>query len=220
MQLETRKYLDRNAAILSFVEQRAAFLATWPRALELRDTLQTLTAEIAQLSSRQSGNQGSGSQTVALKQTLIDALTQDLQDMARTAKAMARTNEGIERKFVMPRSQAEQSIVGAAREFLENAAPAPVKAEFVALGMAPDFLTDLTDDIARYEEMATSKNSARQNSEQSLRELDEKIGQSAQIADALNAMIKNIYHADPATLAVWESAKRISHVRAHRKKVA
>ena len=212
MQLETRKYLDRNAAILSFVEQRAAFLATWPRALELREALQTLTAEIAEFSSQQSGNQDSGSQTVALKQTLIDALTHDLQNMART-------NEGIERKFVMPRSQAEQSIVGAAREFLENATPAPVKAEFVALGMAPDFLTDLTDDIARYEEMATSKNSARQNSEQSLRELEEKIGQSAQIADALNAMIKNIYHADPATLAVWESAKRISHARAHRKKV-
>lgn len=218
MQLETQKYLNRNSTIVAFVADRATFLQTWPRVLELRDALQTLSGEIETLAAQQSSSDSASSQHVVSKQTLIDALTHDLEDMARTAKAIAQTDEGFEKNFRMPTSHGEQSIVGAAREFLQNATPDAVKTEFIGWGMPPDFLTDLTDDIAHYDAVLADKNSARQQSSQSLQELDAKIAASGQVANALNAMIKNIYHADPATLVVWEEAKRLRASRAHRDK--
>ena len=45
------------------------------------------------------------------------------------------------------------------------------------------------------------------------------MGRLLQELDALNAMEKNIYRADPATLAIWENVKRLRTSRAHRGKM-
>ena len=219
MQLETQKFLNRNDAISAFLTARAPFLATWARVAQLQTQLQNVSVEIADLAAQQGASGGASSQQVALKATLIHALTEDLRDMARTAQTMALTDEGIEKKFELPTRKGEQSIVGAARQFQTNATVPAVKAEFIELGMQPDFLTHLGDDIALYDEMLSGKNSARQQSSQSLRELEAAIAHSSQIADALNAMMKNIYHADPATLKIWDEAKRLPNARAHRAKI-
>ena len=216
MQLETRKFLNRNDAINAFLEARAPFLATWPRVAQLQEQLQSVNAEIAGLAANQSVGGGSASQKVVLKATLVHALTEDLRDMARTATVIAATDEGIEENFRMPASKAEQAIVGAARQFLLNATPPAIEAEFIALGMRTDFLAHLQSDITLYDEMLAGKNSARQQAGQSLQELEAKIARSSQLADALNAMMKNIYHNDPATLTIWNETKRLLNARAHR----
>jgi hypothetical protein len=134
-------------------------------------------------------------------------LREDLEAIARTAKAMADEIPGIEEKFRLPRGNNDMNLINVARGFAVDAAP--FSAQFIAHEMPADFLTDLNEDIAALEAAIAEQAEGVEEHVGARVAIQQSFEDGMKEVRTLDAAIRNKYANDPTTLAEWTSASHI-----------
>lgn len=135
------------------------------------------------------------------------ALREEMEAIARTARAMERKTPGVEDKFRLPSNKRAQDWLAAARAFAVEAEA--LKEEFVKHGMAPGFVEGFKARIEAVEQTIdgrAQKSAARISATVGVAEAAER-GRLA--VRELDAVVRNLFGNDKPLLAEWES---VSHV--------
>lgn len=157
-----------------------------------------------QYSGRGSAREGTVSKAVAR-----EALCDDLEAIVRTARAMALDTPGVDDKFRFPRGTGDQLILNAARAFSHDAAP--LSAEFIKHDMPDDFLADLHSDIEAFEEAIRDYEAGKDTHVAARAAIEGLIDAGLDAVRRLDAIVPNRLRNDPATLALWERARRVEY---------
>jgi hypothetical protein len=172
-------------------------------------------AEIEQAASTQTSSAGSSRQGTESKDLARETLLDEMEAVTVTARAMALENPGLEKKFRIPRNASDQDVLTTARAFLADATP--LADEFIRHEMPADFLDQLRDAIAELEQALSERNHQREGQVSSTAALGVVIARGMKQVKQLNAVVRNKYRNDAATLAGWTSA---SHVEQPRRKAS
>ncbi|MDX6696216.1 MAG: hypothetical protein QOF02_3819 [Blastocatellia bacterium] len=165
---------------------------------------------------RQSSNMRAAQQGTTSKASLRDEILLDLRAIARTARALALTMPGLEDRFRLPHNLKEQALLSVARTFMADAAP--LKAEFIRLGLPADFLEDLNTDINAYEAALTRQTQGTEEHVAATAAIEDLIEDGIRIMRELDVLMRNLLADDPATLAQWLSASRVERAPKRAKK--
>lgn len=164
------------------------------------DTLETHTS--AQSSGRGTARQGASSKAAAR-----DELMRDLEAISRTARAMGQTTPGLDDKFRIPHNQGNQVVLAFARAAAADALP--LQAEFIRRGMPADFLEDLQADIDLMEQAIARQAQGTESHVTATAAIDREIERGMNAVRQLDPVMRNMFAADPATLAAWMSASHV-----------
>jgi hypothetical protein len=179
---------------------------------EIGNVVEVLNATTtSQTSGVSSVQQATISRTVAR-----EALRESMQAITRTARAMALDTPGLENKFRLPRSGSDQALLIAARAFAADAAP--LKAEFMRHELAATFIKDLLAAIADLEQAIGGQNTGRNAHVSATASIETVIERGMNAVRKLDAIVRNKFHDDPATLAAWESARHVESSSRTRKR--
>ena len=141
------------------------------------------------------------------KNAARQALREEMEAIARTARAMARKTPGIEDKFRLPSNKRAQDWLAAARAFAVEAEA--LQEEFIKHGMAPAFVEGFKARIQAVErtiESRAQKSAARISATVAVAEAAER---GRQAVRELDAVIRNLFGDNKPLIAEWES---VSHV--------
>lgn len=166
------------------------------------------------------------------KQTLLDALTLDFQNIARTARAIELNENGFAAPYRAPDNATERAIATHADTLLllledqpadaaaTKTAKAALRARFVTYELPVDFVTDLRADRQAITD-------ANQHNEGEVREgventelIGQLLGQAGQQVTELDAVIHNKYTRQPEKLRAWQSASRVERAPQREKKAS
>ena len=168
--------------------------------INLGEIIAELNAHAATQVSGFGAAQGATSNRAVTRQALRDAM----RAIARTAEAIAHDTPGFDDKFRMPPPGNDSALLHAARAFAANAAP--VSARFISHELPADFLADLNTDIANFEAAISQHNTGVVTHVTAGISIDELIADGLVIVKKLDAIVRNKYADDAATLGEWTSA--------------
>ncbi len=131
-------------------------------------------------------------------------LREDLEAINRTARAMADTNPGLDDKFRVPRDNNDQQLLNAARAFAIDALP--LKQQFIDHELPANFLEDLNADIDAMESAMSDQSSGVGHRVAAAAAIDDAIDRGVDLVRKLDAIVRNKYSNNPATLAEWTTA--------------
>jgi hypothetical protein len=138
-------------------------------------------------------------------------LHDDLHGISEAAHSLALLGTaGLDGKFRLPRSGGDQALLNAARAFQTDAAA--FSAQFISLGLAATFLTQLGTDITAFEAAITAKGAGVGAQAGATGGLEDTAHKAAVALHVLNTIVKNTYKNNPAKLAEWATA---SHIEKH-----
>jgi hypothetical protein len=190
--------------VREFVTSRAAQFPPTTLAGELLTRLNSVINEMETHTAAQSSGRNATLQSSTSKAASRDELRRDLDAISRTARAMALSTPGLEDKFRAPRSISDQALLAAARAFAADALP--LKTEFTRRGLPDDFLDDLTSDIQEFEQAINQKIQKRGSQVAATAAIDSALERGVNVARELDAIMRNQFANDPASLAAWLSA--------------
>ena len=207
--LETRRY-EMLMRVRDFGAQRAA---SFP-ANTLGGEQFAVVAEAVEALTREATAQTSGvssvQQATVTRAAARASLRESLQDIARTARAMALDTPGLENKFRLPRSGSDQALLNSARAFAADAAP--LKSEFIRHELPAGFLEDLQSDITDLEQSIGSQNSNRDSHITATASIDATMERGMSAVQKLDAVVRNKFRDDHSILAAWESARHVERL--------
>lgn len=207
------RFLEMFIRVRQFCAARAASFPADSRGGELLALIVSIIKEMQEHASAQDSGHRSAKERTALKKVALKRLREDLEAVSRTARAMAFTVPGLGDKFHLPKTSSAQAWLTAARSIAGDAES--LKTEFVRRGLAASFLEDLDAHIAALEEAINSKaekTGARVAATVAVSETAER-GRKA--VRELDAIVRNLFRDDPATLAEWESASHVERAAHH-----
>jgi hypothetical protein len=114
---------------------------------QLATRLDTLLGELDQLVTTQSSSDGLARGSTDTVEAAREAVREDLEAYARTARAIDHQVPGFAERFRLPAGNNDQVLIDTGLAFAENAAPE--SARFIAFGMPADFIEDLQNDVRR-----------------------------------------------------------------------
>jgi hypothetical protein len=138
-----------------------------------------------------------------------EALRDDLDAIVRTARAMALDMPGLDDKFRTPRETSDQAVLNAARAFARDAAP--LAGDFIQYDMPEDFLADLEKSISDFEEAIRDHEAGKDTHVAATAGIEAAIDAGLDAVRRLDAIVPNRLRNDPATLALWERARRVEY---------
>jgi hypothetical protein len=127
--------------------------------------------------------------------------------IARTARAMALDTPGLENKFRLPRSGGDQALLQAARAFVADATP--LKAEFIRHELPASFIEDMQDEIADLQRAIDEQNTGRDAHITATVSIETTVERGIKAVRRLDAIVRNKFRDDSATLAAWEHARHV-----------
>jgi hypothetical protein len=169
--------------------------------------LKTMIKGLEEHALRQSTGRSSVREGVSSKSAVRDELLRRLEAISRTARVIAFTQPGVEEKFRFNRAVGDQTLLQLAYTFAADAEP--LKDEFIKRGMAATFIEDLKEEAKAFEDAISRKAQGRSAHVAASAEIDDLIEQGMRIVRELDALFRNIFADDPATLAKWESASHV-----------
>src|SRR5882762_7045573 len=182
---------------------------------QLFTNLADIVAQLDGHAATQVSGFGAAQEATSNRAVTRQALRDALRAIARTAEAIAHDTPGFDDKFRMPPPGNESALLHAARSFAANAAP--VSAQFISHELPADFLADLNADIANFEAAIRQHSSSVGTHVSAGASIDELIADGLVIVKKLDAIVRNKYADNAATLAEWASA---SHTERSPKKKA
>jgi hypothetical protein len=202
--------------VLAFMAERASSFPAGTLAAqaneELRKAAEGLTGAVTTQATGLSSAQRATAERLAARETLRETL----QAIARTARAMALEITGLENKFRLPRSGSDSELLLAARSFLREAPP--LKAEFLKHEMPESFLEELGEQIADLERAMGQQNTSRGAHVSATASVESAAERGTNAVRKLDAIVRNKFRDDPATLAAWESARHVESAARTRKR--
>ena len=136
-----------------------------------------------------------------------DALEDAMQDIADMWKPMAKNHDNAENKFRMPRGS-DQLRLDTAGSFIEDAAP--LKGDFIARGMSPDFINDLTAKRDAFAEVVNESSAARMERVGVNAEIREPLKKCRAAVENVDPIVKMVYRANAAKRAEWLTASHVT----------
>jgi hypothetical protein len=215
-----RRY-DRATRVQTFGRVNAAVFAPGSKIASILTELDSIIGKITQARVGQlRGPVG--------KQALLEALSDDFKDIARTSRAIAIDEPDFPvAAYRHPATSVETPVTTHADALLQiledqaddspeqKTAKAALRAKFIAYEIAPDFVEDLRADRDALDACNASKQSDNHQGVESTSAIDTLLGQTKNIVTRLDAAIQNKYKNNPDKLAAWNSASRVE--RAPRK---
>ena len=198
---ERRKY-EMFARVREFGAARAGEFAAGSLGSELFAGIGGVVEELNTHGGRQTSSASAAVQGTTGREGARTALREDLEAISRTARAMAFDTPGLEDRFRLPRSNRnDQTYLNTARAFLADAEP--LKAEFIRHELPADFLEDLRSDIEDFEQAIAGQNLSAEARTASVSAIEAAVERGAVIVRQLDAVVRNKYRDDSATLAAW-----------------
>lgn len=230
---ETRRY-DMFGRVQTFGTDNAADFAAGS---EAQKRFANIAQIIKDLDAARAGQQGGGGTS---KEVLLDALRLDLQNITRTARAIAQDEPGFADNFRPPDSPSQSALLAAADAFLsllqapdnasttkaaktkaaKAAAPNAIAAKFIAHELPDDFVQNLADDRAAISDAQDASQSDDSQGVQSTAAIGRLIKAGMKEVNYLDAIIHNKYARNPDKLRAWESASHIERAPQREKKPA
>lgn len=175
-------------------------------------------ADFNKHSAAQSSGASDARRGTANKADARNALRDALERISRTARAMAFEIDGLEEKFRLPRYLNDQKLLETARAFATDAVA--YQDSFKRHELPATFLEDLAEDIADFEAASQSQNAGMENQVAASAAVDATREQGMSAVRRLDAVMRNKYAGDPATLAAWERARHIERAARLKKEAA
>ena len=176
--------------------------------------LKAVIAELNAHAAAEVSGRGSARQETDMRAETRRELREDLEAIYRTARAMDAPGNLISETFRVPPKGNDRALLNAARAARANAEP--LKAQFIAHELRPDFLEDLDADIAAFEKAMTDQSSAVGDHVAANAAIDAAIERGNDIVRKLDAIVRNKYANNVGALAEWTSASHAE--RAPRRK--
>jgi len=170
-------------------------------------SLDTVIKGLEEHALRQSTGQSTVREGTSSKAAVRDELWRRLEAISRTARVIAFTSPGLEDKFRLPRGIGDEALLQLARTFASDAAP--LKDEFIRRGLAATFIEDLNEEAEAFEAAITRKAQGRSAHVSASAEIDDLIERGMRTVRELDALFRNTFADDPATLAAWQSASHV-----------
>lgn len=181
--------------------------------------LSAIVAELNTHSAKQTSGKTSAGQGTTTRGEARDNLSEDLEAMTRTARAIAEELPGIADKFRFPRGKLnDQELLAAARAALADAPQ--YKNKFIEYGLPADFIEDLQADIADFETAINTQETGRRQHVTATAAIEDLIERGMSIVRRLDAIVRNVFRDNPAKLAAWESARHVERTPRRRKETA
>jgi hypothetical protein len=200
---ETRRY-DALQRVKTFGLDNAADFA--PGSLAATN-FATISAVIAGLDAAKAA-QKPGKNTS--KEVLLDAVRLDLQNITRTASAIAQTTPGFADSFRPPVNGNEGALLTTADKFLQQFAAQPALApQFIAHEMPANFVATLQTDRAAITTAQGSQENLRQTGVGDTATIGQLIAQGMTALTTLDAIMHNKYGSQPDKMAAWLTAAHI-----------
>jgi hypothetical protein len=166
------------------------------------------------------------------KETLLDALSLDLQNIARTAaRGIGRYENGFAAAYRMPDSSTEQAITTHADAVLPRledqpddsaatkAAKAALRARFIEYELPADFVVNLRAGRNAITETNTLNQGKTQDGVENTELIGQVLGGLSDDIMELNVIMHNKYARQPEKLRAWESASHVECAPQKEKKV-
>jgi hypothetical protein len=170
-------------------------------------SLRALIAELEQKGTAQTLSKGAAKTSTQAKKIGRENLRGKMVAVSETARTMESSFPGISASFRVPYTNGDQALLSAARAFVETATP--LKAEFIKREMPADFLEDLIAAINAFESACDNQNLHKEKRVAATAAIDALIEQGKELVRQLDAIVRNKYRNDPATIAAWESATHV-----------
>jgi urease accessory protein UreF len=156
------------------------------------------------------------------KPALIEALSIDFKDIARTARAIHLDDPSFPvAAYRHPGTYVETPITTHADALLllledqvsdsaeQKTAKAALRARFIAYELPANFVEDLRADRVALAARNEAKNNDNQEGVASTAAIENLLAQAREIIQRLDAAFLNKYRNDPPTIAAWKSASRV-----------
>ena len=197
---ETRR-LEMFLRVRQFGAARASAFPAGSRGAEVLALVDASITELENHATAQASGASGAREATALKAAAREAVREDLEAISRTARVMAQTTPGLEDKFRLPRSNGTQALLTAARSFALDAEP--MKAEFIRRGLPADFLEDLAADIETLADVVNRRELKSAARVAAGAAIDEAVERGVNAVRELDAIVRNVFRNDAATLAEW-----------------
>ena len=195
MLISTTEFDDANKADYSHLPDAAAHFTI------VRDVI----AKLAEYFSEQAS--GAVTQAVEQKSVTRAAIRRRMKRFAATARGLNIDDPGLRRLFRVPDENSDQTLLAAAREFVEEATR--FAAQFAARGITTAETEALADDIASLDAAIRAKASANTEGVGATAGVDAEIERGMDSEIVLDSIMKNVYYDDPVRLAEWKSARHV-----------
>jgi hypothetical protein len=163
--------------------------------------------ELEQHGTAQSSSSSAARTSTGAKKLARDNVRRKMAAISETARVMESTVPGIAASFRVPSTNGDQALLSAARAFV--VAATPLKNEFISREMPANFLEDLTGAINSYESAFNSKNLNTEIRVTATAAIDAVVERGRELVRELDAIVRNKFRSDAATMAAWESASHV-----------
>ncbi|HEX8774666.1 MAG TPA: hypothetical protein VF735_13925 [Pyrinomonadaceae bacterium] len=169
--------------------------------------VRAIVEELQQHGTAQSASGSAARTSTGEKKAARDDLRRQMTAISQTARAMESSMPGISQNFRMPNTNGDQALLNAGRAFVQAATP--LENEFISREMPAGFPGELSVAIDRFESACESQNQNREKRVSATAAIDEVIERGMAQVRELDAIVRNKFRADAATLAAWESARHV-----------
>jgi hypothetical protein len=167
-------------------------------------------SKVDQTQEKSAGQQagfGLTAQQFEVKDTAREDLRDEMSAIARTARSMEYSFDGISDQFRFQRNLSDETKLARARAFAIAAAPR--QADFIAYGLPATFIADLTAAADAFEATFGSGASATAEQVAATAESAAFIREGMIAKRVLEGIVRNRYAGDPGKLAAWISASHV-----------
>ena len=173
--------------------------------------LNQLLTELDEIAAEETASDGAAREGTALRDVAREELEEDVQNVARTARAIAETRPGFANNFRVPPQMNDAELIDTALGFAARAEADA--ADFISYGLAADFIADLRADAAAMQAKIANQSQRIADRKAAGVRLDEKCAQIMVVRKRLDALFRNVHRDDPGMLSLWTSAKHITRRR-------
>lgn len=176
--------------------------------------IRSIVNELEQHGTTQSASHSAARTSTSAKRAARAALRRKMAAYSETAQTMESIRPGISATFRLPTGEGDQAWLNAARAFVQNAAP--LEDEFIQREMPDDFQEDLRASIDAFESADNSQSVNMGKRVTATAAIDAVIDRGMELVRELDAIVRNKFRGDEATLAAWESARHIERASRRR----
>lgn len=208
-----RRRLEMVNRVDSFGKAHVSDFPAGSRGAELFTIVRAALTRIENEATAQAANRTAAKQLTFSKGLVHDRLTEEMEVINLTARAMVGKVAGLEEKFRMPHNVSDQDLLTAARVFAQDALA--FKDEFVRRGLPTTFIDDLNALIDEYSDAMTDRDQSADARVAATASLEEAVEEAIAAVRELNAIVRNVLRNDRGALAEWQSASHIERAPRH-----
>lgn len=204
----TLKQVRRYEMLVRVREFGKAHQELFPEGSVGGQALVAIAASVEQLDRHAASRMAATRETRRTKRAAREAILRRLDAIGRTARVIAEHMEGFADPFGPWRGRlTDQALVTWARLFVKQAAG--VQDQFVAHGLRPAFLEDLTAAVHRFTQILAALDDAAAERTAARAGIEAAFAAGLGAVRTLEVVVTNRVQDDPTTVALWQRARRV-----------